>query len=123
MAEEGGPQLLRTAEPLDLPPEERVLLSLLRENFTQARWSGAAKIDAFIAMAERMVPVRYQRPSTRWNRISMRRGMPVRAPSVVMSIVRSAAEESGPMARAGINSEPNLVVNTKIRAHSKKTLS
>ena len=50
-----GPQLLQAAEALDLPSEERALLSLLRENFTEPSWSGAAKIDAFVAMAERMV--------------------------------------------------------------------
>ena len=50
-----GPQLLRTAEALDLPSEERALLSLLRENFTEPRWSGAANIGAFVAVTERMV--------------------------------------------------------------------
>ena len=34
---------------------ERALLSLLRENFTEPSWSGAAKVGAFVAMAERMV--------------------------------------------------------------------
>ena len=50
-----GPALLQAAEALDLPSEERALLSLLRENFTEPSWSGAAKIGAFVAMAERMV--------------------------------------------------------------------
>jgi DNA-binding CsgD family transcriptional regulator len=50
-----GPALLRAAEAFDLPSDERALLSLLRENFTEPSWSGAANIGAFVAMAERMV--------------------------------------------------------------------
>src|SRR5580658_2963179 len=49
-----GPALLRAAEALDLPSDERALLSLLRENFTEPSWSGAANIGAFVAMAGRM---------------------------------------------------------------------
>src|ERR1700693_6120982 len=60
---------------------------------------GLARRFAYQLRARGM-PVRYQRPSTRWNQTSMRRGVPLRAARVVMAIVRSAAVESGPMARA-----------------------
>jgi hypothetical protein len=46
------------------------------------------------------VPVRYQRPSTRCNHTSTRRAAPLRAPKVVIPIVRSAGEESGRTSRA-----------------------
>ena len=46
------------------------------------------------------MPIRYQRPSMWWNQTSMRRGIPLRLPSVMMSMMRSAVEEPGPMARA-----------------------
>jgi DNA-binding CsgD family transcriptional regulator len=49
-----GAQVLRAAEPLDLPPEERACLSLLRENFVDASWSGATEIGSFVAMADLM---------------------------------------------------------------------
>jgi DNA-binding CsgD family transcriptional regulator len=50
-----GAEVLRAAEPLDLPPEQRACLSLLRENFVDASWSGPAKIGSFVAMADLMV--------------------------------------------------------------------
>jgi DNA-binding CsgD family transcriptional regulator len=49
-----GSQLLRTAEPLDLPAEERTWLSWLHEAYTDDSWSGAAKIGFFVEMADRM---------------------------------------------------------------------
>lgn len=49
-----GPQLLRAAEPLDLPAEMRTWLSWLRENYAEAGWSGEAKIGSFLEMAERL---------------------------------------------------------------------
>jgi DNA-binding CsgD family transcriptional regulator len=49
-----GLQLLKAAEPLDLPHEERILLSWLRESHVAAGWSGAAKIGSFIELAERL---------------------------------------------------------------------
>ena len=61
------------------------------------------------------MPVINQRPSTRWNQTSRRRGMPVRAPSVVMSIVRSAAEESGPMARARATASSTVTARSAAR--------
>ncbi|HEY3907316.1 MAG TPA: AAA family ATPase, partial [Streptosporangiaceae bacterium] len=48
-----GPQLLKAAEPLDLPAEERTWLSWLRQAHSGAGWSGAAKVGSFIAMADR----------------------------------------------------------------------
>lgn len=48
-----GPQLLKAAEPLDLPTEERTWLSWLRQAYSGASWSGAAKVGSFIAMADR----------------------------------------------------------------------
>jgi DNA-binding CsgD family transcriptional regulator len=50
-----GPQLLRAAEPLDLPADERMWLSWLREVHTESGWSGAAKVGSFVEMAERMM--------------------------------------------------------------------
>jgi len=50
-----GPQLLRAAEPLDLPADERAWLSWLREVYTESGWSGAAKVGSFVEMAERMM--------------------------------------------------------------------
>ncbi|HXS62568.1 MAG TPA: LuxR C-terminal-related transcriptional regulator [Streptosporangiaceae bacterium] len=49
-----GPQLLKAAEPLDLPTEERTWLSWLRQSFSGAGWSGAAKVGSIIAMADRL---------------------------------------------------------------------
>ncbi len=49
-----GPQLLRAAEPLDLPADERTWVSWLREIYSEVSWSGAAKIGSFVEMAERM---------------------------------------------------------------------
>ena len=49
-----GPELLRLAEPLDLPAEERTRLSWLREAYGEAGWSGPAKIGSFVKAAERM---------------------------------------------------------------------
>jgi DNA-binding CsgD family transcriptional regulator len=48
-----GPQLLKAAEPLDLPTEQRTWLSWLRQAHSGAGWSGAAKVGSFIAMADR----------------------------------------------------------------------
>jgi DNA-binding CsgD family transcriptional regulator len=48
-----GPQLLKAAEPLDLPTEERTWLSWLRQAYSGAGWPGAAKVGSFIAMADR----------------------------------------------------------------------
>ena len=48
-----GPQLLKAAEPLDLPAEERTWLSWLRQAHSGAGWSGAARVGSFIAMADR----------------------------------------------------------------------
>jgi len=47
-----GPQLLKAAEPLDLPPEERALLSWLRESYS-AGWSGIAKVGSVVELAQR----------------------------------------------------------------------
>jgi DNA-binding CsgD family transcriptional regulator len=49
-----GGQLLKAADPLDLPHEERIALSWLREGYTPTGWSGAAKIGSFIELAERL---------------------------------------------------------------------
>jgi ATP/maltotriose-dependent transcriptional regulator MalT len=49
-----GPQLLAAAEQLDLPAEDRTWLSMMREAYTEAGWSGTAKIESFVAQTERM---------------------------------------------------------------------
>jgi DNA-binding CsgD family transcriptional regulator len=48
-----GPQLLKAAEPLDLPAEERTWLSWLHQAHSGAGWSGAAKVSSIVAMADR----------------------------------------------------------------------
>src|SRR5262249_43526561 len=47
-----GPQLLAAVEQLDLPAEDRTWLSWMREAYTEAGWSGTAKIESFVAQAE-----------------------------------------------------------------------
>jgi hypothetical protein len=49
-----GRHLAAAAEPLDLPAEDRAWLSWLREAYTEGSWSGTAKIESFIAQAERL---------------------------------------------------------------------
>jgi DNA-binding CsgD family transcriptional regulator len=47
-------QILTEAESLDLPLEERYWLSYLREVTSERNWSGAAGLDTFVRLAERM---------------------------------------------------------------------
>jgi DNA-binding CsgD family transcriptional regulator len=49
-----GPQLLRAAEPLDLPADERTWLSWLREAYAEGGWSGAARAGSLIEIADRI---------------------------------------------------------------------
>jgi DNA-binding CsgD family transcriptional regulator len=49
-----GSRLLDAVEPLDLPGEQRTLLSWLRQTQLGAGWTAAAKIGSFLAMADRM---------------------------------------------------------------------
>src|SRR5712691_6030657 len=49
-----GTQLVAAGDPLDLPAQDRIRLSLMREAFMEADWSGPAKIESFVAQAERM---------------------------------------------------------------------
>jgi hypothetical protein len=49
-----GRQLLAAVEQLDLPAQDRTWLSWMREAYTEAAWSGTAKIESFVAKAERM---------------------------------------------------------------------
>lgn len=49
-----GPQLLRAAEPLDLPADERTWLSWLREAYAEGDWSGTANAGSLIAIADRI---------------------------------------------------------------------
>jgi DNA-binding CsgD family transcriptional regulator len=49
-----GAELLQAAEPLDLPSDERTWVSFMREAFAGAGWSGVAKLDSFVGLAERM---------------------------------------------------------------------
>jgi DNA-binding CsgD family transcriptional regulator len=48
-----GSGLLRATEPLDLAADQRTWVGWLREVFAGG-WSGAAKLDAFVGLAERM---------------------------------------------------------------------
>jgi DNA-binding CsgD family transcriptional regulator len=49
-----GTELLQAAEPLDLPSDERTWVSFMREAFVGGDWSGVAKLDSFVGLAERM---------------------------------------------------------------------
>jgi DNA-binding CsgD family transcriptional regulator len=49
-----GPRLLRAAEPLDLPADERTWLSWLREAYVEGDWSGVAKAGSLIEIADRI---------------------------------------------------------------------
>jgi DNA-binding CsgD family transcriptional regulator len=49
-----GGELLRSAESLDLTDDQRTWASWKREIFTSGGWSGAAKIDSVVRLAERM---------------------------------------------------------------------
>jgi DNA-binding CsgD family transcriptional regulator len=49
-----GSDLLQTAEPLDLPADVRTWLAYEREIFGEAGWSGAAKVESFVGLADRM---------------------------------------------------------------------
>jgi DNA-binding CsgD family transcriptional regulator len=49
-----GAELLQATEPLDLPSDERTWASFMREAFAGAGWSGVAKLDSFVGLAERM---------------------------------------------------------------------
>jgi DNA-binding CsgD family transcriptional regulator len=49
-----GEELLQATDPLDLPQAERTWAAWKRETFVEAGWSGAAKIDSFVALADQM---------------------------------------------------------------------
>ncbi len=51
-----GARLLEAADPLDLPHEERTLLSWLREVYVEVSWSGVAKVGSVVELAGRMGP-------------------------------------------------------------------
>lgn len=47
-------RLLRDAEPLDLSPDQRTQLIWLRESLQNTTWSGAAQVNKFIDIADKM---------------------------------------------------------------------
>jgi len=49
-----GAELLEAAESLDLPHEERTMLSYMRECFVMASWSGVVKIGSFVDLTDRI---------------------------------------------------------------------
>lgn len=49
-----GAALLGAAEPLDMPHEERTVMSWLRECYTSTGWSGATKIGPFVDLVDRI---------------------------------------------------------------------
>ncbi|MBV9451923.1 MAG: AAA family ATPase [Streptosporangiaceae bacterium] len=49
-----GRLLLEAAEPLAMVPADRMRVSLIRENYGEAGWSGAAKIESIVEQAEQM---------------------------------------------------------------------
>lgn len=49
-----GAALLGAAEPLDMPHEERTVMSWLRECYTATGWSGATKIGPFVDLVDRI---------------------------------------------------------------------
>jgi DNA-binding CsgD family transcriptional regulator/tetratricopeptide (TPR) repeat protein len=50
-----GVELLRAAESLDLPPDQRTWLSWVREAYSESSWSGAANVGSFVEIADRMI--------------------------------------------------------------------